>query len=275
MATVAILGITIGGKYRLRCRPGNTNNLRKDLEELIIDSSQGVEVIDLGELITDKLVEFYEQYEQLGIAAKHIITDSEADITLVVGGNHAGALPLYFLDGNVIRADAHGDAFAGKIASDKRSNDFVYGGNYMFFVDIKGLKNENEITNVGISVGPSRVTYKGGIIGARLSVDDLLDHKAPKNVGLVDIDMDVFDPSYTLPYTFERSNLRAEDLARVIGKSKPRIVGMFECVAEGGIIYQDIVSNYPDVFEPICKAVGDVAIARNPGSPQLYPAANH
>ena len=206
---------------------------------------------------------------------KSIAALNDINIVLVLGGDHSGALPFYNLPGLVVRADAHGDAYLPRTSSYQ----MVTGGNYMSYVEEKRLKSADEVWNAGVQVFDTHLHNKG-VFGQNLTMKEILESKSMPYVGFLDIDPDVLSIKYGFPFLYHSiSDLEVEDLVQLATKLNPKIIGFFGCVDTDNNGYQlippDIISAFSDVFKPICKAVGEVAIARSLGGPQVYTVTGH
>ena len=265
MPKIALLGIPIMWLQEDQSQvfiPTATEHPRRDLEKLLHETNSGITVTDLGELSAPTENFSESDYNRLGTEAESLITDSGADITLAIGGDHVSALPLYYLPGYVVRADAHGDAYVPKTLRPSFSD--ANGGTYMFHVEQKGIKCEHEIFNVGINPKLHMDGfYNRGIIGECVDVTQILGSLKPPYTSFLDIDVDVLSRNYRLPHGESTSNLLARDLAMLIAGLKPSIIGLFECVGKDGCIRPDIVSRYPRVFTPIARAVGQLALSQS------------
>ena len=290
MAIVALLGVPIvakkhedgDGVYSIDYfyRKGATDRPRKDFEVLLRQACSKIIIKDLGELGSGFFTTGKIDYEELGLDAQQVVTSSGADVVLAIGGDHAAAFPFYSMQGQVVRADAHGDAYVQKNLP--LSSYMITGATYMAFVDSLGLKKPHQVWNVGVEMLHLRQEYrtKDGVFGALVDVSQMLRHPL-SNTGFFDIDVDVLASAYRLPHWHSTSNLRAEDLADLVIKLQPKVVGLFECVGKSGNIPYDIVSAYPSVFGPICEAVAQAAVARSIGthanlqSPQAFSVTYH
>ncbi|MBI2580696.1 hypothetical protein HYV85_02710 [Candidatus Woesearchaeota archaeon] len=271
MATVALLGIPIM-MMRGEEPPslpfvsgGITDKPRSELKEMLIKSPLEVKVVDMGELLPQPLSQPSEaatnlgiDYGNLGKIAKDAIEKSRADIVLAIGGDHSGAFPLYYLTGNVVRADAHGDAYVDKYDP---FNYVVSGATYVFHVNKLGLKKPEEVHNVGVKYLDNYCWGKG-YFGIRVPIGEVLRNKKLTRIGLFDLDLDVLRASYALPHGYKTSDLTVEDLTGLLIKSNPAVFGVFECVNTAGVMPADIISAHPNVFGPICDAVAEIAVAR-------------
>lgn len=282
MATVALLGIPVVNKFvdsdaliRMQSyESGATNQPRKDLECLLAESAPGIKVVDLGE---PKLPTSEADYGLLSIETARLIHSAKADAALVIGGNHGAAFPIYHLPGHVVRADAHGDAYV--LASSLSSHWKLNGATYMYFVAKQKLKEAGEVWNVGVEYFGTQ-SFNGGVFGKLLPIGQILRSQNLPKTAFVDIDVDVLKEDYRLPHGHSTSNLAVKDLAQLVTKLQPNVVGLFECVNWIGAIPQNIISAYPNVFGPICKAVAELAVARaaaakngiNPQTPQVSSA---
>lgn len=282
MPTVALIGIPLihiesyrdGGPS---CVPGATDKPRRDLEQLLKETP-GVTIVDLGEITNppnEKVYRNAPNFAEFCVKVEHIAALDDIDVILVLGGDHSAALPFYNLPGLVVRADVHGDAYLPRASSYWE----VTGGNYISYVQEKGLKSADEVWNVGVQVFDTR-RHDKGIFGQNLTMKEILESKSMPYVGFLDIDLDVLSIKYGLPFLYHSiSDLKVEDLVQLATKLNPKIIGFFGCVDtdKNGyqLIHHDIISAFSDVFKPICKAIGGVAIARSLGSPQAYSAANH
>ncbi len=285
MTTVALLGmplIHIDG-YLIRgpsCEPRASDNPRKDLEQLLVQATPGIEVVDLGEItntLTETAYRNAPDFDDFGRRVKSAVALSRADVLLVVGGDHSGALPFYGLPGNVARMDAHGDAYV----VESQISPFgcqIDNGNYVYHAARQGLKKPEEIWNIGVKYTKAGYYGNGGTFGRRLTAAEVSGMQNVPEFSFSDVDLDVLSQSYGLPHGQQTSDLRAEDLARLITKLKPKIVGVFECVAQDkngySFIPGNIVSAHPDVFAPVCKAVAEVAAARSFANLQNPPASS-
>jgi len=113
MATIALLGIPVMWLREDESQvfiSTATDQPRRDLERLLHDTHSGLTVVDLGELSAPTENFSESDYDNMAIEAESIITNSGADTVLAIGGDHVSALPLYYMPGQVVRADAHGDA---------------------------------------------------------------------------------------------------------------------------------------------------------------------
>ena len=283
MATVGVLGMPIvfrqfeddGGMYPLDnlYMRGSTDKPREDLEAMLCESHHKITVTDFGELGSAFVKAGQIDYQKLGIEAKRIFAASSADTVLVIGGDHSGAFPFYYLDGQVVRADAHGDAYMPK--DSKSLNWIVSGSNYMFFVEKQGLKTANQVWNVGVQPKLLHAAYhNNGFIGRLMTTAELLNQEVPEPISFFDVDVDVLLRDYGLPHRHKTSDLKPEDLAGLMAKLNPRVVGLFECVMRYGSIPATIVSGYPSVFKPICEAVAELAIARSLTNQQNHQASS-
>ncbi|GEM_PF-4409218 len=288
MAKVGVVGIPrFATQAATGWLPGATDIPRMDLELMLKEHSSGLEVHDLGELFiannspisrisldgfshdgTDVTV----AYRSLARKAKNIIRRSYSDIVLAIGGDHSGVLPLYALPGHVVRADAHGDAYGPDYGEKGSLLWYLSGARYMKLVGKMGLKNAAEVWNVGLIDVFGRVEENdltlaeqryNGCFGKVAGVAQLLGWENPPEIGLFDIDVDVLSSTYGLPHPFSHSELTVGDLTALITKLKPRVVSLFECIQRDGSMPPGIVSSYPGIFGPICRAVAEVAIYRN------------
>ncbi len=276
MARVAILGIPISHvrysvvddealcvvdiKYQNR----NTDKQRKDLENLLSAVSNGIKVVDLGELPHPDSSKI--DYSKLAESAKKILQNAPADVIITVGHDHSAAFPLYAIPGNVLRLDAHGDAYMFKDAD--FTNFVISGANYMHYVAKQNLKRPEEVMNLGITPENISTQYHGdGFFGSPVNLEDIAGIAKTKSVNLLDIDVDVLHRSFALPHSFRTSSLTPADLADIIRATSPRIVGLFELVVSNGAPYQDVFQRR-DLFAPLCEAVAQTAIARSRSSPQ-------
>ncbi len=267
MATVALLGVPLimykDSDFRLQtCAHGATAKPRKDLERMLSEANPELTIVDLGEL-TGEIATRPSESDclKLGLEVVKMVSESSTDIVLAIGGDHAAAFPFYSLPGQVVRADAHGDAY---VQGSPLSSWQITGATYMAFVDSLRLKKPHQIWNVGVNTLMLQQEYyaKDGVIGALVDVPQML-RRPPLRVSLLDVDLDVLSQDYRLPHGHSTSNLKAEDLASLVTKLQPKVVGLFECVGWNGAIPQNIVSGYPTVFGPICKAVAEAAVARS------------
>lgn len=284
MAKVALIGLPIvrqkgkRGSSTPLLAVGATDRPRKDLARILAEANAELKIVDLGEVLpfsSEGATPIAESaYYELGLSTKKTIAESEADMVLAIGGNHVAALPFYHLPGNVVRADAHGDAYV--LNSQFTPQAGISGGTYMFFVERQGLKKPDEVFNVGIQADMLGKQYhRGGAVGRLVSMAQLLNGNKPAGVSLLDVDADVLSRDYRLPHGHHTSDLKADDIAKLVTRLLPKIVGLFECVGFYGAIPQDIVSAYPNVFSPICKAVAAAAVTRsraNQQTPQAFSA---
>lgn len=268
MATVGLLGMALtwvideeGLLEEQACVSGATETPRKDLARLIESSCNGVSVLDLGELTQDRATT-PDHYKPLAFEAKRRINKSGVDVTLVIGGDHAAAFPLYNFDGKVVRVDAHGDAYVPQGEDVDRF--ILNGATYAFFVKKTGLKNAEDVLNVGLNVEALRTDcHNGGVFGETVTLEQVMQLGNDLRKGVLDIDLDVLPKAYDLPHRHTTSNLSPKDLAGLIVALKPTVIGIFNCVDRSGKILQHIVSGYQNVFAPICEAVGQLAIAKS------------
>lgn len=279
MATVGLLGIPAArlNKEQTFGIEGATGKPRKDLETLLLEANPQLQVVDFGELFMSSQIFSKHHYGVLSSQVKELLASKRTDLVLAIGGSHVAALPLYHLPGRVVRADAHGDAYVLKGPFSRRE---ITGATYMAFVKEWDLKKQCEVWNVGVRMRELRGEYvaKDGIFGMPTNMPQMLRQSIP-DVALIDIDVDVLSPSYGLPHGYTTSDLRAEDLAALVAKLQPKVVGLFECVNRDGIIPENIVSAHPNVFAPICKAVAEAADARaaaakNGANPRTLPASS-
>ncbi len=267
-----------------------TDTNRRDLVQMLIGAGRVVDsnefaVSDLGELLMkdsedpscisdEKSMGGYDNiavmdaYRALGAQLRVVINAAAADVVLVMGGDHSGALPLYTLPGHVVRLDAHGDAYGSWVDGNLYSP-LLGGATYMNFVQDMGLKEDGEVWNAGIvdiferagrSVNVPREDYLG-CFGRVLSTGEIIGRTS--ETGLLDVDVDVLSEVYGLPHPFNRSNLTVEELTGVITRLNPRVIGLFECIKRDGSMPPDIVSSHSGVFGPICRAVAEVAMYRS------------
>ena len=258
MSTIALLGIPIMWSREEQLQvsiPTATDQPRSDLERILRENVSGIEIVDLGELTTPTEIVSDGDYKTLGSKARDLIHNSKANTVLVIGGDHASALPFYHLRGQKVRADAHGDAYV----FDPSASVGVYGGNYMFHVEQRGLNHGYEVLNVGINTNG---IGNWGIVGKSVDIEEILGTSKPSNTAFLDIDVDVLSRNYLLPHGESTSNLLAKDLAKLITGLKPSVIGLFECVGNNGYIPPNIVSRYPRVFTPIVRAVGQLALSQ-------------
>ncbi len=277
MATVGLIGVPI---VRQRGSApfivaGATDQPRKDLELILVEANPELEIVDLGEAFPRSCegatLIMKSAYHELGLSTKKTVAESEADVVLAIGGNHVAALPFYHLPGNVVRADAHGDAY---VLISQTARYVISGGTYMHFVKEMGLKTSGEVLNVGVKYTNAQ-SPNGGAFGKLVSIAQLLNHQKPPQTTFFDIDLDVLHESYRLPHGHSTSDLTAEDLSALITSLKPKVIGMFECVNMYGTIPEGIVLAHQNVFSPICKAIAELAIARaadakNGANPQSH-----
>jgi len=199
-------------------------------------------------------------------SAKKILQNAPADVIITVGHDHSAAFPLYAIPGNVLRLDAHGDAYMFKDAD--FTNFVISGANYMHYVAKQNLKRPEEVMNLGITPENISTQYHGdGFFGSPVNLEDIAGIAKTKSVNLLDIDVDVLHRSFALPHSFRTSSLTPADLADIIRATSPRIVGLFELVVSNGAPYQDVFQRR-DLFAPLCEAVAQTAIARSRSSPQ-------
>jgi hypothetical protein len=255
MALVAVLGIPIvenSVTNREVYMAGATDKPRKDLCSML--SKEGVKAIDIGELPVRNYVLSNDDFFGMGETLEKHLNGKGYDSALIIGGSHCGALPLYSLEGNVARIDAHRDSYGRRQSGPAHLNC----GTYMWFVP--QLKDESQILNIGFSStlleDPG---YVNGMVGRGITLEDAL--RSPRKASIIDIDVDALHKRYNLPHNWYASlGMSSKDLARVIKSAEPHVIGLFECIdGQKKIIPKGIISDYPAVFSPICKAVAYVA----------------
>jgi len=267
MTKIAVLGIPIMWLHEDRSQvfiPMATDQPRKDLEKLLHETAFGITVVNLGEVSAPTENFSGDYYNSMGAEVQSRIADSGADTVLAIGGDHVSALPLYYLPGNVVRADAHGDVYVFKNA--RPSFQDANGGTYVYHAVQQGLKSAGEIKNVGINPSlHSDGFYNNGVIGESMDMHQILSSQPP-STAFLDIDVDVLSRHYRLPHGESTSNLLVRDLAKLIVKLKPYVVGLFECVGKDGFIREDIIMKNQRVFRPIAEAVGQLDLSKSLGN---------
>jgi arginase family enzyme len=135
------------------------------------------------------------------------------DLLLVVGGNHAAALPLYAVPGRVARFDAHTDADENPLL---RNTSYVYHA-----VKEGGLKKPGLVTH-----------YSAEHYSVKRPQEPRINLGSPEQAlsaeaHVVDIDVDALHRKYETA-TYETDAMLVSQFGPVVMRSAPKIVGVFE-----------------------------------------------
>ncbi len=203
--------------------PGETNRLRRRVVRALKESGElsvrgvSVEVDDLGEIIPEGLASrnfqgsFGLGESEMVEAAKQFAEESKGyDLSILVGGDHAGALLLYGFEGRVARFDEHSDSCDSPDTCPKP----VMRNNYVCAAIRVGLKSAGEILGVGIREG------KGPY--------ETVPHA--KDCSVLDIDLDVLAQKHGVKTRYSKGNLSPDDLVGAVRANAPRAIGFFEAV---------------------------------------------
>ncbi|MFA6049170.1 MAG: hypothetical protein WC792_04495 [Candidatus Micrarchaeia archaeon] len=203
---------------------GSTNQLRKRVAKAIEESGEllrrdiTAHVEDAGEIIPEQFAKRFEgkygldENDMLGLSEEFAALCEGKDLVVLLGGDHAGGLLLYALEGNVARFDEHSDSCATPLTCSPG----VLRNNYVCTAIRLGLKTEKEIQGVGVREGEQ--TY------------ELASHAT--NADIFDIDLDVIAPKYGIATRHSKGNLSPDALVGAIRANCPRVVGFFEAVPE-------------------------------------------
>lgn len=200
--------------------PGTTDWLR---EKIALRLQESVELLqrnivadveDAGEFFFQSPQKFvgktgFKEEEMLELSKEFSQAARDFDLVLLVGGDHAGGVLLYALEGSVARFDQHSDACATPAAcgSEVSRNNYVCAA-------VRSLKKENEIVGVGVREGEA--CYP------------LAAHA--KNCSIFDIDLDVLAPQHGVETEYNKGKLSTQDLVGAIRSNRPSAIGIFEVV---------------------------------------------
>ncbi len=142
---------------------GTTTWIRKRAANGIQESPEisrrdiSVRVEDIGEFMLEDATRYegrvgFDEIELLALTREFASACADADVVILLGGDHAGGMLLYGLPGNVARFDEHSDGCdspstcpAGEVARN----------NYVCAVIRNNLKQPQEIVGVGVREGKS------------------------------------------------------------------------------------------------------------------------
>ncbi len=213
-------------------KPGATNRLRKRVVAALKESGEllrrdiTAEVDDLGEIIPEEFArQFQGEYglkeEDLVALAKQFAEQcKDYDLAVLLGGDHAGGLLLYAIEGKLARFDEHSDSCATPLACPSG----VMRNNYVCTAIRAELKKAEEIKGVGVRQGEA--PYEVALFA--------------KDCSILDFDLDVLAQKYGVKSRYSKGNLSPDALVGAIRMNSPKAIGIFEFV-DGDEVARELV----------------------------------
>ncbi len=220
-------------------------SIKTDLE--LIRRDIEVQITDFQECFVDnqdRVNSGFDEQSMLENAKEFEQESSKFDLVIVVGGDHTGGIYLYAFDGNVIRFDEHSDSCKNPKECERG---FIQRNNYVCSVIRNKLKNENQITGIGIREG--EFVYQKGIKNNSFEKVD------EKTNYIFDLDIDVFAQKYNMKSDYSKGILAPSDFIGFIRKYGPNVMGFFE-------IKENDKNAYELIYQSSIEAVVQVAKKR-------------
>ena len=176
------------------------------------------DVQDAGEIILPDAPAKYEgkvgfdEESMVALSKEFARVCKDYDVVILLGGDHAGGMLLYALEGKVARFDQHSDACE---TPQTCSNEEVARNTYVCAA-IRALKKEEDIYGIGIREGKTPYQRVEGVV----------------DVPIFDIDLDVLAEKYAIKTAYNKGKLSPDDLVAAVRKNKPRAIGIFEIVKD-------------------------------------------
>ncbi len=203
-------------------KPGLTNALRKRVVKSLNNSVEllrrdiTAEVDDGGELYYNAPRKFegdtgLDEDEMMFLCEALRGSIANYDAVMIIGGDHAGGMILYALDGKVCRFDQHSDSCAKPLECPAGE---VSRNTYVCAAIRRRLKKAADIVGVGVREGESAYPIEAVCSDAKI----------------IDIDLDVIAPKYGIKTDYNKGVLSPDILVGAVRKCSPFGLGVFEVI---------------------------------------------